>query len=220
VAVQTAGTAHAALAASCGMIRGPDGRIVPRGVYRAISLRAGRPFDCPSHSLVASFELAAPCGRRRCCCSRVRRFASCGRARPAAGCDRTRFRSAPRLANTGRRVRTSMIFGDTLDIAGPPPRRIVSAQSGHHRDAVRDGRRGTGRRRTQWDSYPPAALAVPDLGDGLRPNVEAVLATHPNLVVLYAAADNRDAVHRFRAAGIATLSVRDDRMVDFRRVSG
>lgn len=125
--------------------------------------------------------------------------------------------SAPRLANTdGAFVLDD--FGDTLDIAGPPPRRIVSLNPATTEMLFAMGEGGRVVGRTQWDSYPPAALAVPDLGDGLRPNVEAVLATHPNLVVLYAAADNRDAVHRFRAAGIATLSVRDDRMVDFRRV--
>jgi ABC-type Fe3+-hydroxamate transport system substrate-binding protein len=109
-------------------------------------------------------------------------------------------------------------FGDTLDIAGPPPRRIVSLNPATTQMLFAMGEGGRVVGRTQWDSYPPAALAVPDLGDGLRPNVEAVLATHPDLVLLYAAADNRDAVHRFRAAGIATLSVRDDRMSDFRRV--
>ena len=72
--------------------------------------------------------------------------------------------------------------------------------------------------RTRWDTYPPAARSVADLGDGLRPNVEAVLSVHPDLVGLYAAADNRDAVGRLKAAGIATLSVRDDRLADFRRI--
>src|SRR5262249_47574909 len=41
---------------------------------------------------------------------------------------------------------------------------------------------GAGRRlvgRTHWDTYPDSARAVPDLGPGIRPNVEAVLATHP-----------------------------------------
>ena len=58
---------------------------------------------------------------------------------------------------------------------------------------------------------------VPDLGDGLRPNVEAVLATRPDLVVLYASADNRAAAERLHAAGVRTLALKIDRIADFRR---
>jgi iron complex transport system substrate-binding protein len=109
-------------------------------------------------------------------------------------------------------------FGDTLVTSGHAPRRIVSLNPATTEMvfAMGDGDRVVGR--TRWDTYPPAALVVTDVGDGLRPNIEAVLATHPDLVVLYATTDDRDAARRFRAAGIATLSVRNDRMVDFRRV--
>ena len=109
-------------------------------------------------------------------------------------------------------------FGDTLRTSGAPPRRIVSLNPATTEMlfAMGEGNHVVGR--TRWDTYPPAALSVADLGDGLRPNVEAVLAVHPDLVVLYAAADNRDAAGRLRAAGIVTLSVRDDRLTDFRRI--
>ena len=109
-------------------------------------------------------------------------------------------------------------FGDTLRTSSAPPRRIVSLNPATTEMlfAMGEGNRVIGR--TRWDTYPPAALAVADLGDGLRPNVEAVLSVHPDLVVLYAATDNRDAVGRLKAAGIATLSVRDDRLADFRRI--
>ncbi len=109
-------------------------------------------------------------------------------------------------------------FGDTLYTASAPPRRIVSLNPATTEMlfAMGEGSHLVGR--TRWDTYPPAALAVADLGDGLRPNVEAVLSVHPDLVVLYAAADNRDAVGRLKEAGIATLSVRDDRLADFRRI--
>jgi iron complex transport system substrate-binding protein len=60
---------------------------------------------------------------------------------------------------------------------------------------------------------------VPDLGPGLRPNVEAVLAARPDLVFLYASEDNRDAARRLRAAGVRTVSYRVDRLADFRRVT-
>jgi iron complex transport system substrate-binding protein len=109
-------------------------------------------------------------------------------------------------------------FGDTVDTRGSAPMRIVSLNPATTQMvfAMGEGARVVGR--TRWDTYPAAALAAPDVGDGLRPNVEAVLARHPDLVVVYAAADDRDAVRRFRGAGIRTLSVRNDRMVDFRRV--
>ncbi|MFL5535708.1 MAG: ABC transporter substrate-binding protein, partial [Gemmatimonadales bacterium] len=39
--------------------------------------------------------------------------------------------------------------------------------------------------RTQYCDYPPAAQAVANLGDGIKPSIEAVLAQRPDLVVLY-----------------------------------
>lgn len=111
-------------------------------------------------------------------------------------------------------------FGDTLRLTGVAPHRIVSLNPATTAMlfAMGDGGRLVGRSR--WDTYPPAALAVPSVGDGLRPNIEAVLSTHPDLVVLYASADDRDAEQRLRTAGIATLSVRNDHLADFRRTLG
>ncbi len=71
--------------------------------------------------------------------------------------------------------------------------------------------------RTHWDSYPDAARAIPDMGDGIRPNIETVLAAHPDLVVLYASNDNRQAAERFEAAGVRTLSLKNDRIETFPR---
>ncbi|MFI5242591.1 MAG: ABC transporter substrate-binding protein [Gemmatimonadales bacterium] len=73
--------------------------------------------------------------------------------------------------------------------------------------------------RTTWDVWPAAARAVTDVGPGLRPNVEAVLAQHPDLVVLYASSENRVAAQQFAAAGIAVLSFRTDRLADFSRAA-
>ena len=42
--------------------------------------------------------------------------------------------------------------------------------------------------RTQWCDYPAEALRVPDLGPGINPNLEAVLAVNPPLVGV----NNRD----------------------------
>jgi iron complex transport system substrate-binding protein len=73
--------------------------------------------------------------------------------------------------------------------------------------------------RTTWDVWPEAARQVPDAGPGLRPNIEAVLARHPDLVVLYASADNRMAAQQLRAAGVSVIALRTDRLADFVRAS-
>lgn len=73
--------------------------------------------------------------------------------------------------------------------------------------------------RTRFDTYPDSALAVPDLGDGIRPNVEALIAARPDLVVLYASSDNRAAADRLRALGIQTVGFRSDRIAGFARIT-
>lgn len=71
--------------------------------------------------------------------------------------------------------------------------------------------------RSQWDAFPDSALAVPSLGQALRPNVEAVLGARPDLVVLYASADNRPAYDRLRQAGVATVAFKIDSIAQFAR---
>jgi iron complex transport system substrate-binding protein len=107
-------------------------------------------------------------------------------------------------------------FGDTLALAAPP-QRIVSLNppTTEILFALGAGPRIVGR--TRWDTRPDSALRVPDVGDGIRPNVEAVLARRPDLVVLYASNDNRPAAERFRAAGIATWALKIDSIAEFVR---
>ena len=109
-------------------------------------------------------------------------------------------------------------FGDTLHV-GAVPRRIVSLNptTTELLYAIGAGPRVVGR--TSYDLYPAEVLKVTDLGQGLRPNVEAVLATRPDLVLLYASADNRDAARRLRASGIATAAWKIDRIADMARVT-
>lgn len=127
----------------------------------------------------------------------------------SAACAREPRSAAPRTADD---------FGDTLS-AGAPPRRIVSLNPSTTEllFAIGAGDRLVGR--TTYDLWPVAARSVPDLGPGLRPNVEAVLAAHPDLVVLYASDDNREAARRLRAAGVQTAAFRVDRIADFERVT-
>ncbi|HEX5438355.1 MAG TPA: helical backbone metal receptor [Gemmatimonadaceae bacterium] len=73
--------------------------------------------------------------------------------------------------------------------------------------------------RTHWDLWPDSARLVPDVGDALRPNIEAVLARHPDLVVLYASADDRAAASRLRTAGVAVVAIKTDRIAEFARAA-
>src|SRR5438309_8328405 len=71
-----------------------------------------------------------------------------------------------------------------------PARRIVSLLPSFTEIlfAIGAGDRLVGR--TTWCDYPPEALAVPSVGDGMPPSVEAVAARRPELVVLYRAGPN------------------------------
>ena len=109
-------------------------------------------------------------------------------------------------------------FGDTL-ILRDAPQRIVSLNPSTTELLFAIGAGGRLVGRTTYDRWPESALAIPDLGPGLRPNVESVLAARPDLVLLYASDDNRDAARRLRAAGVATAAYRVDRIADFRRVT-
>jgi iron complex transport system substrate-binding protein len=73
--------------------------------------------------------------------------------------------------------------------------------------------------RTAWCDYPADAAAVPNLGNGIDPNVEAVVAAKPDLVLLYKSGANRAAAERLRALGIPTLELATDRMEDFDRIT-
>ncbi len=73
--------------------------------------------------------------------------------------------------------------------------------------------------RTHWDLFNEAARAIPDVGDGMQPNVEVVLGQRPDLVILYATESNRAAARQFRRAGVATLAYRTDRINDLPRVA-
>jgi ABC-type Fe3+-hydroxamate transport system substrate-binding protein len=107
-------------------------------------------------------------------------------------------------------------FGDTLRLARPAVR-VVSLNPviSEAIFAIGAGHRLVGR--TRWDDAPPAVRAVADVGDGLRPNAESVLAVRPDLVILYAAEANRQAAAAFRRAGVPTLTLRTDRVDDLRR---
>src|SRR5256886_9667792 len=85
-----------------------------------------------------------------------------------------------------------------------PPRRIVSLLPSFTEIlfAVGAGDRLVGR--TAWCDYPPAALAVPSVGDGMPPNVEAVAARPPDLGVLYPSGPTDTAPAPLQRLGVPT----------------
>ncbi len=107
-------------------------------------------------------------------------------------------------------------FGDSVAV-GRAAARIVSLNpvTTEILFAIGAGAKVVGR--THWDTYPAAALAATDIGDGMQPNVEAILGVHPDLVVLYASPSNRAAARQLHGAGIATITLRTDHLADFRR---
>ncbi|MFL5484577.1 MAG: ABC transporter substrate-binding protein [Gemmatimonadaceae bacterium] len=109
-------------------------------------------------------------------------------------------------------------FGDPVRI-GAPPSRIVSLNPATTEILFTLGAGPRVIGRTKYDLWPDSAKLVPALGDGISPNVEAVLGSHPDLVLLYASQDNRPAAGRFRAAGINTVSLKVDHISDFRRTT-
>ena len=142
-------------------------------------------------------------------------------ARPASlalACSALALAGACR-ADAPRRTEARDDLGDPVATADAAPRRIVSLNPTTTELLFAIGAGGRLVGRTTWDLFPPRVRDVPDLGPGLRPNVEAVLAARPDLVILYASEDNRDAARRLRAAGVRTVAYRVDRIADFARVT-
>ncbi len=71
--------------------------------------------------------------------------------------------------------------------------------------------------RTRWCDYPADALQVPSVGDGVMPNVEAVVGQRPDLVVAYRSPGNVSAVTKLRGLGIPVLEIAIDQLSDFER---
>lgn len=95
-----------------------------------------------------------------------------------------------------------------------PARRVVSLAPSFTEIvfALGAGDRVVGR--TTWCDYPAAALAVPSVGDGLNPNVEAVAGRQPDFVALYQSALDATAADQLGRLGIASALLRQDRLAD------
>ena len=110
-------------------------------------------------------------------------------------------------------------FGNAVSIPETAPSRIVSLNPATTEIffTLGAGPRLIGR--TRYDLWPDSARFVPDLGNGINPNVEAILGARPDLVVLYASRDNRAAATRLIASGVNTVSLKNDHISDFARTT-
>jgi iron complex transport system substrate-binding protein len=126
----------------------------------------------------------------------------------AAGCDST-------LQAPGSKLQFGVDdFGDTIRLKARPNRiASLNPTTTEIMFAIGGGSLLVGR--TTYDNWPDSARFVPDLGAGIQPNVEAILAARPDFVLLYASQDNRAAATKLRDAGIATASFKVDRIEQF-----
>jgi ABC-type Fe3+-hydroxamate transport system substrate-binding protein len=134
----------------------------------------------------------------------------------SAACGRDVERPAPPAGGTTLVVVDDA--GDTVRLAAPATR-VVSLipATTELLFALGAGDRLVGR--THWCDYPAAAAAVPDLGDGMNPNLEAVVGARPDLVVLYLSGQNGGAAARLRSLGIPAIQVRSDLLSDVPRLA-
>lgn len=109
-------------------------------------------------------------------------------------------------------------LGDTVRLARPAPR-IVSLIPATTELFFAVGLGSALVGRTTWCDFPAAAADVPNIGDGLQPNLEAIVATRPDLVVLYNSTQNLAAAERLRGQGIPAIVVSTDRLADVPRVA-
>jgi iron complex transport system substrate-binding protein len=114
----------------------------------------------------------------------------------------------------GRAVRDD--FGGAVSVQRRPARIVsLNPTTTEILFALGAGNRLVGR--SQYDVFPDSARLVPNVGPAMRPNVEAVLAARPDLVILYASDDNRTAYERLAAAHIPTVAFRIDSIAQFAR---
>lgn len=74
--------------------------------------------------------------------------------------------------------------------------------------------------RTRWGVHPPEAVAVPDVGDGIRPSIESIVARNPDLVVIFEGMDTEGIASRLGDLGIRTLELRHNSLADLERNIG
>jgi iron complex transport system substrate-binding protein len=129
-----------------------------------------------------------------------------------AACDR------PEPSPAGGNIQLVDDAGDTLRLAAPA-RRVVSLIPATTELLFAIGAGPSVVGRTRYCDYPPSAKAVPDLGDGIKPSIEAILSQHPDLVILYNSGQNAAVAVRLRELGISAVMLNTDALTDVDRVA-
>lgn len=108
--------------------------------------------------------------------------------------------------------------GDTVRLAAPA-RRVVSLipATTELLFAIGAGSQVVGR--TSYCDYPAQAKAVANLGDGIKPNIEAVIASRPGLVLLYNSGQNAEIAGRLRELGVPSVRLNTDALSSVPRVA-
>ena len=141
----------------------------------------------------------------------------------AVACSRADTSTAEKR-DTTRVVVASAAAADTDDFGAPLPTdarfatRVVSLNPAATEAIFTIGADSLLVGRSRWDEYPREASRIAALGDGIRPNIEAVLAARPTLVILYASAENRAAADALARAGVRTIALRVDHIAQFHRM--
>ena len=105
--------------------------------------------------------------------------------------------------------------GDTVTLAAPA-RRVVSLVPSATETLRAMGRESVLVGRTDYDTQSWAA-ALPSVGGGLEPNLEAIVSLRPDLVVRFAGEQDARTPARLAELGIPVLAVRPDRIEDIFR---
>jgi len=108
--------------------------------------------------------------------------------------------------------------GGRIHLAAPPARIVsLNPTTTELLFALGAGPRVVGR--SDACDFPAGAAAVPSVGAGFPPAVEAVVGTRPDLVVLYHSAGNAAAAARLRHLGVPVIRLRTDRLADVARAA-
>lgn len=125
------------------------------------------------------------------------------------------------VADSVRASEPSRAVADTDDFGAPLPTdaayasRVVSLNPTATEVIFAIGAQSRLVGRSNWDEFPAAARTIAPLGDGIRPNVEAILSAKPSLVILYASAENRAAAEALARSGVRTITLRVDHIAQF-----
>lgn len=102
-------------------------------------------------------------------------------------------------------------------VVSPHPTRIISLVPSATETLVAIGARELIIARTDFDEMDEVS-GLPSIGAGLQPNLEAILALDPDLVIYFYGSSDEATPRRLSQAGIRAFGVRPDRIHDVRRI--